>query len=848
MQGWLARLFVPSIASMVIHLTLLAIVLVATVTVASGPGQRPPLTDIAMAPSRVAAPENSAEPEPTEEGSPSGKTWSPSAASVPTLAARSTGAAQAAVPSLPQPSSALATISIEGAEPARGVSFAGVTAQAAKRIVYVVDASGSMVSSYAFVRARLAQSISHLSPTQRFQVILVRGRPSGEPEVLMLPDSERSSRDPLLRALPSVRERAIAWLRSIVVSGRSDPIVGLEKALTLDPPPDVVFFLARGFQRSGPNADWGQGVAATLRSLDRLNPPARRTGLRPVVIKTIQFLDDDPTGLMKAIAEAHGDGPGSFRVLTADDLADEGADDAPVARDRGQDASIRKAREALRAVGADELHVLYGIPTPAQVQRVDEAVSLARKALQDCDDDAQAAPVRARLLVLESALHDDAQAAAEAAGILDELFVVDADADAARRILLASALARAGRIEEAGRVAAALASDVSAIGLPEAIADELGVLRMRFGLGTPWSTSGAWEQLLIEAEARRLLDDPQTRPRALSGLLQWADRDPARAPVAWQLIAAATEGRDLGVFPIDVRFARGLGIARQRPDEALSILLACADELPQEPSAAAVIRESLWEAAVLARQKRDDRAAALLERFAVRYPQDDRSIDALVAALATLPPDASDHRLALQRHLLDIAPDHPAADAWRLEVAAQASPSEALNVLAGLRADSPAGAAAAELVCRAVDGSADPALLRSAADLLERLGDGRWSAIRTRLVEALVPLDAQAALEAAGSLDRAQPRVALLCAQAMLRTGRTTEALELLHVQATSLPPDRPEFWEAWTCLLEVLQSDASQADVLRAHLFRLRLLDPELGGPPWHDRIERLAAALDAP
>ncbi|GAB4384939.1 MAG: hypothetical protein Kow0022_09110 [Phycisphaerales bacterium] len=848
MQSRLTRLFVPSIASLVIHLTLLAIVLVATVTVASGPGKRPPLTDIAIAPAQAVAPENPAEPEPAEAGTPSGQILPPSVAPVPTLTARSTGAVQAAVPSLPQPSSAVASIAIEGAEPPRAVSFAGVTAQAAKRIVYVVDASGSMVSSYAFVRARLAQSISHLSPTQRFQVILVRGRPSGEPEVLTLPDSDRSSRDPLLRALPSVRERAIAWLRSIVVSGRSDPIIGLEKALTLDPPPDVVFFLARGFQRSGPNADWGQGVEATLRSLDRLNPPSRRTGLRPVVIKTIQFLDDDPTGLMKAIAEAHGDGPGSFRVLTADDLAEEGADDAPVARDREQDASIRKAGEALRAVGTDELHVLYGIPTPAQVQRVEEAVRLAREALQNCADDAQAAPVRARLLVLESALHEDTQAAAEAAGILDDLFVVDADADAARRILLASALARAGRIEEAGRVAAALASDVSAIGLPEAIADELGVLRMRFGIGTPWSASGAWEQLLIEAEARRLLDDPQARPRALSGLLRWADRDPARAPLAWQLVAAATEGRDLGVFPVDVRFARGLGIARERPDEALSIFLACADEQPLEPSDAAVIRESLWEAAVLARQRTDERAAALLERFALRYPQDDRSIDALVAALSTLPPDASVHRLALQRHLLDIAPDHPAADAWRLEVAAHAGPSEALRVLAGLRGDCPAGEAAAELVCRVVDGSADPALLRSAAELLERLKDRRWASIRTRLVEALLPLDPQAALEAVGSLDRAQPRVALLCAQAMLRTGRTPEALELFHAQATSLSPDRPEFWEAWTFLLEALQRDPSQADVLRAHVFRLRLLDPNLGGPPWRDRIERLAAALDPP
>jgi hypothetical protein len=39
-----------------------------------------------------------------------------------------------------------------------------------------------------------------------------------------------------------------------------------------------------------------------------------------VVIKTIQFLEEDPTGVMRAIAERHGDGPGSYRVLTPRDL------------------------------------------------------------------------------------------------------------------------------------------------------------------------------------------------------------------------------------------------------------------------------------------------------------------------------------------------------------------------------------------------------------------------------------------------------------------------------------------------------------------------------------------------
>jgi len=46
---------------------------------------------------------------------------------------------------------------------------------------------------------------------------------------------------------------------------------------------------------------------ATMAELDRLNPSARGAG-RPAVIKTIQFLDDDPTGILRAIAAAHAPG------------------------------------------------------------------------------------------------------------------------------------------------------------------------------------------------------------------------------------------------------------------------------------------------------------------------------------------------------------------------------------------------------------------------------------------------------------------------------------------------------------------------------------------------------------
>lgn len=838
----LTRLFVPSVASAAIHLALLAIVLAATVTITARSPQRPPLTDIAIAPA-APAPHAVAAPEPPP-AVPSGNA-APAAAApgpTPTLQAPGIEAMRAPAPALAQPQSAATSVAIEPAPQARSVSFAGVSAQAAERVVYVVDASGSMVSSYAFVRARLAHSISQLSPTQRFQVILVRGTPDAGADVQMLPP-EPNNKDPLVRALPSVRESAIAWLRDVVVGGRSDPVAGLQKALSIEPRPDVVFFLARGFKRSGPNSEWGDGVDAALASLDRLNPRARRSGLRPVVIKTIQFLDDDPTGLMRAIADAHGDGPGSFRVLTDDDLADEGVDEAPIARERAADAGVRRARDALRTIGPAELHLLYGLSTPEQRQEASSAVATALSELPAPSADDPGAGVRAHALLLQSALTDDADAAAKAAEILDRTFVIDADADATRRLLLANALARSGQIDRARSIADGLSSDISVLGLPDAFAYELGALRARFGLGTPIIPNSEWAQLTAEAQSRHLLGSPQTRADALEPLLDWAGDDPARSPVAWRLIASATDREDLGSLPPRVRFARAMGLAAQDPDAALTELIALVAADASTPTT----RRALWEAGVLAADRNDARAPALLEQFATRYPDDDRSIDALIVALDRTPAQA-EHRRALLRHLLDVAPDHASSSAWRLELGQLLPPGEAIGVLTGIGAGSSAATAAADRVCMLTQDSTDPALLAPATRLLERLSDPRAAALRTRLAEALLARDPQGALAAARPLDGNRPSVVLLRAQALLSLDRAGEAQAQLEPLTRQLGPDSPDYWHAWTLLLESLASDADQADAIRAHLFRLRLADPELGGPPWRERLESLDSMLARP
>lgn len=198
-------------------------------------------------------------------------------------------------------------------------SFAGVQGPRAERIVYLVDASGPMTSSLPFVLAELDRSVSRLTAAQSFQVVVFREPPPGSSardlEVFGGPSAG------LVRASDDQKQRLRTWLAGIQPSGRSDPREALETGLAFKP--ELVFLLTRSIRRSGPDAAWAGGSAAVLESLDRLNPAEARSGRRPVVIKTIQFIDDDPTGLLKTIASLHGDGPGSYRVMRIEELPGE---------------------------------------------------------------------------------------------------------------------------------------------------------------------------------------------------------------------------------------------------------------------------------------------------------------------------------------------------------------------------------------------------------------------------------------------------------------------------------------------------------------------------------------------
>ncbi len=123
---------------------------------------------------------------------------------------------------------------------AEAASFVGLTTTNAKHIVYVIDASGSMIPTLPIVIGELSRSLSALSDRQSFAIIFFRRNAA-----LMVPPAGR-----LPTATPEARRLALAWIdENVVPAGRSNPLAAIEKALGLEP--DVIFLLSENITGSG---------------------------------------------------------------------------------------------------------------------------------------------------------------------------------------------------------------------------------------------------------------------------------------------------------------------------------------------------------------------------------------------------------------------------------------------------------------------------------------------------------------------------------------------------------------------------------------------------------------------
>ena len=101
------------------------------------------------------------------------------------------------------------------------------------------------------------------------------------------------------------------WLETLRPQFATDTAFALSEAFAQKP--DLVFVLTRSIRRSNTA---GIDIDGILAALDRANPAS--AGQRATTVRILQFVDEDPTGLLRAIAAAHGDGASSYRVMTED--------------------------------------------------------------------------------------------------------------------------------------------------------------------------------------------------------------------------------------------------------------------------------------------------------------------------------------------------------------------------------------------------------------------------------------------------------------------------------------------------------------------------------------------------
>lgn len=170
-----------------------------------------------------------------------------------------------------------------------GAEFFGLgrSAPGVRRIVYVVDRSGSMTDTFEFVRREMKRSIGALRRSQRFHTIFFS---SGD----LL---ENPPRD-LVAAIPANKTQAFAFIDGVMAGGGTDPEPAMRRAFAVNP--DIIYFLTDG--------EFRPTLVARLQEWNR-NEKVR--------IFTIAFLGSGGIPLLEQIAREHG---GEFRFVTENDL------------------------------------------------------------------------------------------------------------------------------------------------------------------------------------------------------------------------------------------------------------------------------------------------------------------------------------------------------------------------------------------------------------------------------------------------------------------------------------------------------------------------------------------------
>ncbi len=190
-----------------------------------------------------------------------------------------------------------------GADGPFAVGFIGGGGNA-RKIAFIIDASGSLIDTLPFVIQELKKTINDLSDQQSFAVIF-----AVDGHVVEMPPSG------LTPATPEMKEKAMAWMDpragNVVPRGLTDPVPAVIQALRYRP--DLLYILSDNITGRG---HYERDQKELLAEIERANSAGTK-------INTLQFLYKDPLEAygfqptLKVISDKSG---GVYKLVDAGEL------------------------------------------------------------------------------------------------------------------------------------------------------------------------------------------------------------------------------------------------------------------------------------------------------------------------------------------------------------------------------------------------------------------------------------------------------------------------------------------------------------------------------------------------
>jgi hypothetical protein len=166
----------------------------------------------------------------------------------------------------------------------------------ARRIIFVCDASGSMIGTFDTLRTEIRKATNQMTPWQSYNVIFFADGPARSLEKAVAP------------ATPEMKRRTAEFLDRSSAVGPTDPLPALQLAFKQNP--DLVFLLTDG--------DFPDNKAV-VDAIAQLNPQ------RKVKVNTILFVankaaEDENKAFADVLKRIASDNGGLFKAATADGL------------------------------------------------------------------------------------------------------------------------------------------------------------------------------------------------------------------------------------------------------------------------------------------------------------------------------------------------------------------------------------------------------------------------------------------------------------------------------------------------------------------------------------------------